>query len=349
MIALLFGFAPGPARAAEPSCVSDLRSDPELAALLPEKFAEVLDQAQFLEAKAAFTAMRARRLKEINNPIHAPALLDHGRRTDYVVVLTHGLYDSPNSHRALAKKFFDKGMNVLMPLLPGHWSKDPTKLDKVSYRDFLREQKRAVELAKKLGKKVILAGHSTGGLLAVDSAIKDPSVAGLVLAAPALSLSAEASLVAKIGAFFEGTNANYFLQKAPDRVAMPYYSAHAGNEVQKLAEEMRRQNGFDQIPLFDEDAERAYKRRMYGRIKAPAFVMTAGKDVAVDNDEVDLFVSSAPGRKQTRAENLSHTDLGNFAPAAAKRAPASQTARELKRLGSELDAFLDQRFRPLSR
>ena len=341
--ALLLGIAPGLAPAAEPSCVSTLQKEQIEAAMLPAEFRALLTQARYLDGKAEFEAIRARRLKEISNPMHAPALLDHGKQTDYVVVLTHGLYDSPNSHRALAKKFYEKGMNVVMPLLPGHWSKDPTKLDKVTYKDFLREQKRAIQIAKKMGKKVILAGHSTGGLLAVDSAIKDPSIAGLVLAAPALDLSPEAAVVAKIGAFFEGTNANYFMRKQPDPFYMPYYSAHAGNEVQKLVNEMRRQNGFDDLPFFDNGEERAYKQRMYRRIKAPTFVMTAGHDVAIDNDEVDIFVSSTRGpRKQVRAENLAHTDLGNFAPAEGKRAPASEKAGTLRGLWAAADRFLDE-------
>jgi alpha-beta hydrolase superfamily lysophospholipase len=341
--AILLGALPGLARAAEPSCVSSLQKEQIEAAMLPKEFRALLEQARFLDAKAEFQTLRARRIREISNPMHAPTLLDHGRKTDYVVVLTHGLYDSPNSHRALAKKFYDKGMNVVMPLLPGHWSKDPTKLDRVSYRDFLREQKRAIQLAKKMGKKVILAGHSTGGLLAVDSAIKDPSIAGLVLAAPALDLSPEAAVIAKIGAFFEGTNANYFMRKQPDPYYMPYYSAHAGNEVQKLVNEMRRQNGFDELPFFDNGEELAYKRRMYSRIKAPTFVMTAGKDVAIDNDEVDIFVSSTRGpRKQVRADNLKHTDLGNFAPAEAKRGLASETSGTLRGLWNATDRFLDE-------
>ena len=307
--------------------------------------AELLRQARYLDGQGEFAEYRARRLAEISNEKHAPVLLDHGSPTDYVVVITHGLYDSPDGQKDLAKLLHDKGMNVIMPLLPGHWSKDPTKLDRVTFKDFIREEKRAIDMAKKMGKKVILAGHSTGGLLAVNAALSDKSIAGLVLMAPAIQLNKSATLLAHLGGAIDGFNANFFMQKDPDPIFTPYYSGNAGNELVKLSEDMHKRHGYEP-PIFpDHDYEQAFKRQMYGKIKAPVITISAGVDIAVDNEEVDTFMASVRGpRKFLQANIFSHSEVGHI------RNPKGSAPKDkaYRSLWNSINQFLDKNLTGLS-
>ena len=51
---------------------------------------------------------------------NGPRIFHHGRATKDVIILTHGLSDSPYYMEAVAKRFFAAGLNVMLPLLPAH-------------------------------------------------------------------------------------------------------------------------------------------------------------------------------------------------------------------------------------
>lgn len=116
------------------------------------------------------------------------------------VLLLHGLSDSPYSMRALAERLHQQGANVVGLRIPGHGTA-PSGLVDVRWQDMAA----AVRLAAKhvqesaAGKPLYLVGYSNGGALAVDytlSALDDatmPSVAGLVLLAPEIGVSARAA------------------------------------------------------------------------------------------------------------------------------------------------------------
>ncbi len=49
---------------------------------------------------------------------NSPKILHHGIKTNDVIVLTHGLSDSPYYVEAIGRRFFTEGANVIFPLLP---------------------------------------------------------------------------------------------------------------------------------------------------------------------------------------------------------------------------------------
>src|SRR5690606_1213095 len=49
-----------------------------------------------------------------------PIEFNHGRKTNYVAVLFHGLSDSPYFLKDIAYELFKSGMNVMVPRLTGH-------------------------------------------------------------------------------------------------------------------------------------------------------------------------------------------------------------------------------------
>lgn len=124
-------------------------------------------------------------------------------QTNKVFVILHGLYNSPAFTKEIHEDLLSYGQNTVSVRLAKHFENPLKKLDKVKYGEWLQQMQLIRAIALELGEKVIFFGHSTGGLLAVQSAIVDPSeVQALVLFAPALKLTAASVSRAKAGAKF---------------------------------------------------------------------------------------------------------------------------------------------------
>jgi pimeloyl-ACP methyl ester carboxylesterase len=130
---------------------------------------------------------------------NGPRILYHDRYTKDVIVLTHGLTDSPYYLQAVAGCFFEEGCNVVMPLLPAHGQirrKHALRKEELSehWQDTLD---RTVEIAHMLGERVSLGGFSTGGALSVNKLLRDRDQiqGGIFLFSGALSLGRLVDLV----------------------------------------------------------------------------------------------------------------------------------------------------------
>jgi len=120
------------------------------------------------------------------------------------------------------------------PLMSGHWSKEPKAMEKVKYQDWLNDIKVSIDIAKKLGKKIILAGFSNGGLLAIRSALDYPEdISALVLWSPAIYLSQETYWGIQYG---KATNQtlNDRLNLSAEGYDVADYSPYAGQQVVDL-------------------------------------------------------------------------------------------------------------------
>lgn len=126
------------------------------------------------------------------HPGNFPRILHHPRPTSKVVVLIHGLVDSPGYLEDVAHAFLAHGANVVLPLLPAHGRRDPVhEMSRVDAADWRRTVDRAVEIAGELGREISIGGLSTGGALSLDKCLRDPeAVTGKVfLFAAALALT----------------------------------------------------------------------------------------------------------------------------------------------------------------
>jgi pimeloyl-ACP methyl ester carboxylesterase len=66
-----------------------------------------------------------------------PTVFFHGQKTKDVIVLTHGLTDSPYYMKAIGERFYREGLNVILPLLPAHGLKDPDEaMDDKALNDY---------------------------------------------------------------------------------------------------------------------------------------------------------------------------------------------------------------------
>lgn len=132
--------------------------------------------------------VRSTLLKEDNGPV----LLVHGKKTTDAVVLVHGLTDSPYYMSAIGRRFFEAGVNVILPLLPGHGLKEPGAVmqDSRLAERWKTEVGQAVAIARLMGHRISIGGLSTGGALSINQALQHPGDidGGLFLFSAALNV-----------------------------------------------------------------------------------------------------------------------------------------------------------------
>lgn len=116
-------------------------------------------------------------------------LLHHGRRTERVFVLLHGLSNCPAQFRALGELLFAHGYNVLIPRLPFHGEQDRmTEAWKgITAQMMLDTANEAVDLARNLGKQVTVVAISVNATIAAWLAQNRADVEEVVLLAPFLA------------------------------------------------------------------------------------------------------------------------------------------------------------------
>jgi len=93
-----------------------------------------------------------------------PRILYHGEPTQDVIILTHGLSDSPYYVKDIGKKFYKAGCNVILTLLPGHGRIEVGgKMEEEKLkRKWKKEVDAAVNAAKTLGKSLFSAALDLG-------------------------------------------------------------------------------------------------------------------------------------------------------------------------------------------
>jgi pimeloyl-ACP methyl ester carboxylesterase len=118
-----------------------------------------------------------------------PQLLEHGRPTERVFVLLHGLSNCPAQFSELGGQLFERGHNVLIPLLPYHGEENrlATEWGGLTGESMLEAGNQAVDLARSLGQNVIVAGLSINGATVAWMAQNRKDLHKAVLLAPFLA------------------------------------------------------------------------------------------------------------------------------------------------------------------
>ena len=131
-------------------------------------------------------------MSDLLRPKNYPKILHRGEKVQDVLVLTHGLSDSPYYVDAIARRFYREGANVILPLLPGHGLLDPDKAIKDPDLDsqWKATIDNAVDVARHLGSRVSIGGFSTGGALSLNKILREPAsvTGGLFLFSAAIDL-----------------------------------------------------------------------------------------------------------------------------------------------------------------
>lgn len=130
-----------------------------------------------------------------------------GAKPKGVVVLLHGLTDSPYSVKSLASDYQQQGFIAIAPRLPGHGTA-PGALTDVDWQDWMAVTRLAVREATRLAGKDVplhLVGYSNGGALAMKyalDALDDPQLRQpqqLILLSPMIRVNAFARFAGLAG------------------------------------------------------------------------------------------------------------------------------------------------------
>jgi len=238
--------------------------------------ASMIVNATTLSPKAQFTAMYKQQLGDIvpcrstslyrhsvcsntlRNEGNAPFMLVHDEPADKVVVLVHGLSDSPFFMREIAGVLFNEGFDVIAPLLPGHGLRDADDdmEDSALAERWQAHVSEAVQLGQSMSDTVIIGGFSTGGALSVQHYLNNPeSVEGIMLFSGALALSENAESLSKIwgikllAKFLDGSYETH----GPNPHKYPNVASFAGMELMDIIHGIREklaQGETIDVPLF---------------------------------------------------------------------------------------------------
>jgi esterase/lipase len=123
------------------------------------------------------------------NPNCADKLMEHGKKTEKVIVIFHGFTNCPQQFEILGKQLFNKGYNVYIPRMPYHGHRNVLTDEAASFNvdqlvDFARD---TIYTATGLGDKIDLLGISGGGLLATWAGLQTQSVDKIMNIAPLYS------------------------------------------------------------------------------------------------------------------------------------------------------------------
>jgi alpha-beta hydrolase superfamily lysophospholipase len=139
----------------------------------------------FDEAVSKVEAMRALAPAEVRAECRA-TILDHGKKTEHVYVLMHGLTNCPAQFLQFAELLHATGANVLVPRLPYHGYVE--ELDyrqrEMTAQSMLDTAGLAVDLAHGYGEKITIIGLSVNGTTAAWLAQRRGDVHTAMIIAP---------------------------------------------------------------------------------------------------------------------------------------------------------------------
>lgn len=185
------------------------------------------------------------------NPRGRTLLLTHGAAADRAVVLLHGYTNCPQQFRLLGEQLHAQGANVLIPRMPGHGLSDrmTTGLSRLSAEHLTTFADRAVDCAAALGRRVIVAGISTGGVLAGWLAHRRPEVDTAMLIAPVFGLKPVPAPLTGLAARFLLATPNQFIwwgdpesaDDGPQTHAYPRFSTRGLGQILRIGAAVRRE------------------------------------------------------------------------------------------------------------
>jgi carboxylesterase len=192
-------------------------------------------------------------------------------------LVVHGFTGNPQSLRGLAEALHDAGYAVELPLLPGHGTAVDDMIE-TGWTDWTAAVDAAYEALATRADRVVVAGLSMGGALALWLASRHPEIAGVVCVNPVVEVGAE--MVDGIRQMVDGG-----IDRIPaigDDVADP-----AGHEEAYDATPLR-----PLLSLADAAAETVDGLR---KVSCPVLLMTSPQDHVVDPHNSDIVAERVSG------------------------------------------------------
>jgi esterase/lipase len=190
------------------------------------------------------------------------------KQTEYAVVYLHGFQASQGDgdpvHRNFAKTF---GCNLYLSRLSGNGLKGSNAMLSFTPEHVWASALRAYAIGRKIGKKVILIGTSTGGLLALRLAATFPEIKGLILYSPNIEINSNSAWIMNnpwglqiVKMVFGG---NYKKGNDKDPKVLQYWY----NDYR-----------VESLPQLQEFMENTNKAELYSQVKQPVLMLYYYKD-----------------------------------------------------------------------
>lgn len=135
--------------------------------------------------------IRALQAEEANlNPVCQAQFMTHGEKVERAIIFANGYTNCPQQFHELGKRFYDLGYNVLIVPVPHHGLVDrmTDEQARVTAEELAAYADQVVDIAQGLGRHVVMAGLSQGGVITAWAAQNRSDLALAVLISPALGL-----------------------------------------------------------------------------------------------------------------------------------------------------------------
>jgi len=214
--------------------------------------------------------------------------------TEYAIVYLHGFSASQMEgdpvHRNIAKQFH---CNLYLARLAEHGLTGSDAMQNLTAENLWVSAKEAYAIGKKIGKKVILIGTSTGGTLALQLAANFPEIAGLILYSPNIEINNPSAPLLndpwglQIARMVQGGKFNNVANTHKDfpKYWNPHYRLEATVALENLIESTMNQKLFKKVNqpclalyYYKDDAHQdkvvkvAATQRMFSQISTPDYL-----------------------------------------------------------------------------
>lgn len=152
-------------------------------------------------------------------------------------LLIHGFISTPAELRIIAEALIDAGYTTKGILLPGHGTR-PSDLLNVTCKDWIESAQQGINELKKTCHRVVIIGHSMGGLLALQMAARN-KIDTVITISAALKPTNHRTKLAWLLKYFIKYASSSRKQRPPEQekylIHYPYFPVAAVAELQRLA------------------------------------------------------------------------------------------------------------------
>lgn len=213
---------------------------------------------------------------------------------EVALLMIHGFASAPPVFQTLADDLAGRGYACRAMRLPG-FGEPPARLAATTREDWRAAVDREVDALSAGGRKVWLVGHSMGGTLAIDYALRHPEapIEGLVLIAPLIDVSSRRSLLISPRTLFE-TWRHLWTPGTLLKTAFPIDIQAPTPGLEELRDVYMPLSAYaEMFRVTDAVAGRA------GELRVPALMMVAPADKVVDSDAARRYYEAlGSSRKQ---------------------------------------------------
>lgn len=180
-------------------------------------------------------------------------------KTEYVLLYLHGFSASPKEAYPINYEFGKHfGMNTYIPRLYGHGVDSPNNLIDMTPDKLINSAKEALQLARKLGNKVIVMSTSTGGTLSLILAAENPDIVAQILYAPNIEIKDNSAKILtfpwglQLGKMIAGETISYNDSPEVQKYWQSSYRIEGAAYLQSLVENTMTKATFEKVtqPLF---------------------------------------------------------------------------------------------------